>query len=1191
MRLLKLNIFLFALFTLTLQVNGQRNAIEFDRLNVEHGLSQNTVYSILQDHKGYIWFGTDDGLNRFDGYTFKVYTNRIGEEGTLSNNRVIALLEDKSNRLWIATIGGGLNRYEWDTDSFVTYRANPLEDNSLSNDRVMALCEDLSGKIWIGTADGGLNLFDPQNNTFKVYINTPSNPNILPSNVIRSLFIDSQNNLWVGTDNGIALYNRDTDSFVDFNIVSSKGQKFDVKIVRRFQEDKNGMIWIASEEEGLIKYNPILREFTFFRNSTNNPNSIPSNTVHDIYEDKEGNIWVATYGGLSKLINGNNEFVNYLHNPLDQKSIGSNFIRYIYEDSMGVLWVGTYNNGLSRFLIDGKKFTVYRSIPGVKDGLPSSTINAMVEDNNGYVWIGTLGAGLVGFNTDTELFNRFDQNSFIGDKLPSSIINKIVKNDQGILWIGTNDGLARFNPQNFSLKTFKHNPNDAKTLPDRRIRNVYVDRNNDVWVATLNFGLSKLEADGNSFKTYKYEAGNPSTISQNRVISMYEDSFSNFWIGTSSEGLNLFDRQSEIVTDLFVHDLNNPNSIISNRILCFFQDSKEGLWIGTGEGLSKYNYDSKTFENFTAKDGLPNNVIYSILEDNDGRIWVSTNFGLSCLTYYNVEEPSFKNYDKFDGFPTNEFAEGSACKLESGKLMFGGVNNFVVFDPQGIKDNKVLPRVYISEAKIEKQENGKPNLDEVTFNLFERDSLVLSRNQNNITFQITILHYVAPQKNRFKYKLEGFDNKWIEPSISQRTAKYTNLKPGSYTFKVIAQNPDGYWNDQGDSFSFTIKSPFWIKWWFFVLLSFIFSLLVFGIIKIRESNLLKSKQVLEEMVTERTREISSQSEELRVQSERLQIANEEIRAKSEALEQQNRELQSKNEEITIQRNELEEQKNSLANLAWELQDKNEEITAQRNEIERQKKEITDSIMYAKRIQNAVLPSQDQIKDLFSEFFILNRPKSIVSGDFYWATRIGKHRVIAVVDCTGHGVPGGFMSMLGVLMLNEVISLRLFVDPARALNQLRQNIISVLHQSGEIDDAADGMDLSLCVIDDDDLTLTYSGANSSMLIFNPEKGNLDAIRELRSDRMPIGYHLIMKSFTSQKVKLSKGDVLYLYSDGLVDQFGGPSNKKFQHTKLKDFIVQHKDLPIETQGIVLEQSFESWKGNSFQVDDVLVMGLKV
>jgi serine phosphatase RsbU (regulator of sigma subunit) len=376
------------------------------------------------------------------------------------------------------------------------------------------------------------------------------------------------------------------------------------------------------------------------------------------------------------------------------------------------------------------------------------------------------------------------------------------------------------------------------------------------------------------------------------------------------------------------------------------------------------------------------------------------------------------------------------------------------------------------------------------------------------------------------------------------------------------------------------------------------SAIVVGIILLREASLLKAKRELENLVELRTIEITRKNVEISNQAESLRQANEEIKTTYDVLAEQNKNLQELNEEITVQRNELEEQRNSLANLAWELQEKNEEITSQRNEIQKQKdmlaqqqKEITDSIMYAKRIQQAILPTLEQVGDCFNEFFIFYRPKSIVSGDFYWTSRIGKYRVIAVVDCTGHGVPGGFMSMLGLMMLNEVISQRQILDPAQALNYLRQNIISVLHQKGEITDAGDGMDLSLCIIDDEDMNLYYSGANSSIILMQPDDSGNYIINDIISDRMPISYHLVMRSFSTQKIKLKKGTLIYLYSDGISDQFSGENGKKFQILRLRDFILDNYLLPLKTQGMALEQLFDAWKGDMFQVDDVLVMGVKV
>ena len=584
--------------------------------------------------------------------------------------------------------------------------------------------------------------------------------------------------------------------------------------------------------------------------------------------------------------------------------------------------------------------------------------------------------------------------------------------------------------------------------------------------------------------------------------------------------------------------------------------------------------------------GLPNDVISAIEEDVHGRLWVSTNKGISCVDVNNLSKPVFWNFDKHDGLPMNEFSNNASFTLNSGNILFGALNSFVSFNPLDIKSDTIVPWVYVYEARISehnRQTEGED--DEIIINLLKSDSLSFAYSQNNLSFYVTVIHPRAPHKNSYKYILEGFDSKWGAPNISQQQfVRYTNLKPGDYTFRVIAQNSDGFWNEEGDSFFFTIEKPFWNKWWFYGVITLIFVGVAYALSQVREAALVKSKEHLEEMVSERT-------QELLLQSEQLKQANEEIRSSSEALTEQNELLKLKHEEITQKNNELEHQKNSLANLAWELQDKNEEITAQRNEIERQKKEITDSILYAQRIQQAVLPTQEQIKELFPEFFIFNRPKSIVSGDFYWATRIGKYRVVAVVDCTGHGVPGGFMSMLCVLMLNEVISLRGYVDPAKALNHLRQSIISVLHQKGEFNDASDGMDLSLCVIDDERKVITYSGANSSMIVFEPNAAPDEKLTILRSDRMPIAYHPLMKSFSNKMVPFGTDTVLFLHSDGIVDQFGGPNNKKFQHQRLLNFIADNSDLPLETQGIVLEQIFSKWKGKAFQVDDVLVMGIKL
>lgn len=1199
----RLNIHLFGavvlLSLLSLRAAAQRDIIEFDRISIDQGLSQSTIFTILQDHKGFMWFGTEDGLNRFDGYEFKVFNSNNDIDGSLSNNRVIAMLEDNNQNLWIGTIGGGLNRFDYATETFTVFRNDPLDSNSLASDRIMSLFENPDGKIWVGTADGGVNLFDPATGKFTVFMNTPQTPNLLPDNVIRSILVDSSGELWLGTNNGLCVYYPNAGNFRTIPVYESNGKLYPVHIVRKLFEDNERNIWIATDEEGLIRWIRNEKRFEIYTESSAK-NSLAHNSVHDVYQDQQGRVWIATYGGLQKFIPETKSFVTYRNDLSDIKSISSNLTRSIYEDNTGVMWVGTYNDGVNKFIARNQKFVAYRNQPNRPLGISTSTIRAFYEDNDGIIWIATYGSGLVRFDIKTETFKNYRSNPADPHSLSNDNVTAVIGHGDSKLWVGTTQGLCLFDKKAEKFKVYKEDPFKAYSIPNNNVRCLYVDNNNELWIGSSGGGLIKYNKETDSFKAFLPDIKNPQkSISQDRVLVIFEDKQGNFWIGTSGEGLNLMNRTAET----FEHIKNNPDdisSLSSNRVLCINQDSHGRLWVGTGGGgLNLFNYDTRTFTTFTKNEGLPNDVVYGILEDDNNNVWLSTNYGLSCFNPDTALPFRFRNYTKPDGLQSNEFAEGAYLKSKSGLLFFGGISGFNVFDPAKVIDNPFPPRVYITNLRIDKKGKNQEKTEELKIvNLLEQESITLPYSSNNITISFTGIHFIAPEKISYKYILEGFESSWITPSHNQRFATYTNLKYGKYTFKVIAANPDGIWDVDGDSFSITITPPFWRTWWFILLVLITSAAIVVGIVLLREASLIKSKRELEDIVELRTAEITRQNVEISNQAEKLMQANEEITATYDVLAEQNKNLQQLNEEITSQRNELEEQRNSLANLAWELQEKNEEITSQRNEIQKQKdllaqqqKEITDSIMYAKRIQHAILPTIDQVSECFSEFFIFYRPKSIVSGDFYWTSRIGKYRIIAVVDCTGHGVPGGFMSMLGMMMLNEVISQRRMFDPAQALNYLRQNIISVLHQKGDITDAGDGMDLSLCIIDDEDMTLHYSGANSSIMLMQAnETGNYD-LNAFSSDRMPISYHLVMRSFTTQKIKLNKGDLIYLYSDGISDQFSGENGKKFQILRLRDFILDNYLLPLKTQGMALEQLFDAWKGDMFQVDDVLVMGVKV
>ena len=1192
---IKHSIIFVLLFFISFIAVSQRDIIEFERISIEQGLSQSTIFCILQDHKGYMWFGTEDGLNRYDGYDFKVFNRDDYKENSLSNNRVIDLLEDFNNTLWVATIGGGLNKFDYKTETFSRFSHNPNDSNSLSNNRVMVLCEDPSRKIWVGTADGGLNLFDPNTSRFEVFMNTPQNPNIIPDNTVRALFVDSKGVLWVGTNNGACTYNRKTNSFYPLEILDSQGKKHGVGIIRKFFEDVLGNIWIATDSEGVICYLTSEKKYKFFNNE-NGENSLAHNSVFDIYQDEKLFLWFATYGGLQRFNPATEVFETYSNNSSDPKSLSSNLVRSIYEDKLGVIWIGTYNDGICKFSQKFRKFEVYRNQANRPLEIAPSTIRAFWEDTNGFVWIATYGSGLLKFDYANQSFTQYRSNPSSSLSLTDDNVTSLVGDRDGLIWVGTTDGLCVLDQNGRICKVYKEDRTRQGALAYNSIRTLYVDRQDELWIGTSGGGLMKYNRHSDTFISYMPDINNPeSSISQDRVLSIFEDDMGNLWVGTSGEGLNLFNRNTGEFTH-YKSNRNDINSISSNRILSIFQDSKGRLWIGTGGGgLNLFNYTSKTFTAIKKSDGLPSDVVFGIVEYNDTTLWLSTNNGI-CNFNPSKYPYKFRIFSKIDGLQSNEFSEGAYMKTRAGLFYFGGINGFNIVNPSQLLDNPYPPEVYITRARIE--EKGKSEGNTFDILLHENDRIELPYYQNNITFYFTGLHYIAPNSNRYRYILENFESTWNEPLSNQRFAVYTNLRPGKYSFKVIASNSDGIWCDEGDEISIVIKPPFWYTWWF-ITIAFIFAgALVTAIVIYRDASLLKSKRELESMVEQRTSEITRKNNEMLEQAERIRKANEEITITSQALANQNKQLQEKNEEILLQHNELEEQRNSLANIAWELQDKNEEITNQRNEIQKQRdmltsqqKEITDSIMYAKRIQQAILPTYEQVKECFSDFFVFYRPKSIVSGDFYWVTRIDKYRIIAVADCTGHGVPGGFMSMLGAMLLNEVIVQRQVLNPALALDQLRQSVISVLHQKGQVEDAGDGMDISLCIINDEESTISYAGAFSSIIMVEHDTHENSVVKEIQSDRMPISFHLVMRPFSNQVFKLKKDTYIYLFTDGLTDQFGGENGKKFRITRFHDFIKNNYQLPLKSQGLALEREFDAWKGSYFQVDDVLAMGLRV
>ncbi|MCK6648148.1 MAG: SpoIIE family protein phosphatase, partial [Bacteroidia bacterium] len=669
-------------------------------------------------------------------------------------------------------------------------------------------------------------------------------------------------------------------------------------------------------------------------------------------------------------------------------------------------------------------------------------------------------------------------------------------------------GLNLFNEKTRSFSAFKHNDVDPSSISSDDVWCIKEDKEGNLWIGTWGGGLNKLNIQTKKFSHYKFDAAQPSFISNDRVISLLVDDKGTVYAGTNGGGLNVYNKTNNSFVR-YKHSDTDSLSISSDRVRCIIQDSKNNIWIGTdGGGYNLFDPIKKNFTHFTEKDGLCNNVVYGIVEDDLGNLWFSTNGGISK---YNFKRKNYQNFDVRDGLQSNEFNQGAFLRSGNGKIYFGGVNGFNVFEPSSIQKNPNRPPVYITSIKLFNNEIVKD-----TMSSFIKE-LNLNYSDNFLSFEFAALDYTSSDKNKYACKMEGFDKDWIELG-NRRFISYTNLDPGKYVFRVKGSNNDGVWNEQGNYIVITIAPPFWKTIWFYLTMIALVVLGIYAYIQLRTKKLQRDKRVLEKEVENRTHE----------------------------------------------------------------------IVFQKNIIERKNKDITDSITYAKRIQQAILPSVDLIKKMLPESFVLYKPKDIVSGDFYWMEQSGTQTMIAAVDCTGHGVPGAFMSIVGYNLLNQAVNERGLTKPSSILDEMNKGILKQLKQQTEEHTVRDGMDMSLCTIDFKTKTLQYAGANNSLWIIRA--GELIV---LKADKQPIGsfYNDEIRAFTNHEFQLQQDDHIYLFTDGYADQFGGQDGKKFKYKKLQELLLSCSGKGMEQQLNALDQTIEQWKGNLEQVDDILIIGIKV
>lgn len=856
-------ILLFLILNISTLVYSQEENIKFKHVTIEHGLSQSTVFCVLQDSKGFIWFATEAGLNKYDGYNITIYTPKKDEPNSLSNNYVYHIFEDHLEVLWIGT-DNGLNQFNREKESFKHYYNNPNQTDSLSGNKVFNIFEDRTGTLWIGT-DQGLNQFDQKKGQFIPYKNNPNDPYSLSNNSVRAICEDNIGSIWIGTDNGLNQFIREKGQFIAYKTKTNDPRSISDNSILSVISDKSGILWIGTANGGLNQFDHKKKQFIIYKNIPNNPRSLSDNRVNVIYEDHLGTLWIGTNdGGLNRLNRKTKLFKHYLNDPNDPNSLGHDRIYSICEDRSGVLWIGTYGAGVSKIDREAEKFVHYRHNPRDPSTISHNHVRSFYENRRGVLWVGTDAGGLNKLIRKTGQIKHYMHNPKNRNSLSDNKVFAIRKDQSGELWLGTYDGgLDKFNPITEKFTHYQHNPNDPNSLSDNRIRAVLIDQLDILWIGTDGGGLNKFNKKKEIFTHYLHNPNNPKSLGANRIFSIIKDQSGILWIATFGGGLNKFNSKNEQFIR-YRHNPQNLNSLSNDYVLCIHENKSGILWLGSnGGGLTKFDPKKETFINYGEGYGLANSAVYGILEDNEGNFWMSSNKGISK---FNPKTEKFKNYDVSDGLQSNEFNGGSYYKNRKGEMFFGGINGFNSFFPEKIKDNRYLPPVVITDFKIFNKSipigDKKDKKAILKRTISETKEIELTYKDNMFSFEFAALHYAFPEKNEFAYRMEGFDKDWIFTDSKKRFASYTNLDPEEYIFRVKASNNDGVWNEEGVSIKLTIKPPFWQTWWFRIPAILFILALIFLFYSFRTKNLKTQKKNLEQLVSERTLDLNNKKNEL-----------------------------------------------------------------------------------------------------------------------------------------------------------------------------------------------------------------------------------------------------------------------------------------------------------------------------------------
>lgn len=857
----------------------------FAQLSLAEGLSSNLVQAVLHDRQGFIWFGTLEGLNKYDGYTVTVYRPEPGNPNSLSDTVINGVYEDRAGNLWVTTTNG-LNKFDPATETFTRYYQDPTDPHSLGGNAfsvVDGFFEDQAGYLWFSTWTGGLNKFDPATETFTRYQHNPADPNSLINDVILKVAPSADGaTLWLATPIGLDRFDLEREIFTHYRHDPTNSNSLsynEVNSVYATTRDGQPVVWIGTGNGQLNQFDPATETFTHYQ--------ISQTKITEIYEADDGLLWLGTQGeGLFLFDPVSGAVVEQVRNePGNPGSLGADLVNHIYQDRTGILWIATYTGGVSRLDPQQKAFRLYRHQPDAPNSLSSSEVYSLAIDQTGTLWIGTLDAGMNRFDPTTATFTRYLHDPTNPNSLSHNIVTDLLADSRGLIWITTvGGGLNKFDPATATFTHYRADPTNPNSPPSDGILTVFEDKAGILWLGTTDAGLSRFDPLQETFTNYRPDLSVPNSLSDTSVSAIFEDSQGRLWIG-SKLGVDWFDPATEQFRN-YRHDDRNPNSLSHNYVKGIYEDNAGILWLTTDVGLNRFDPATGEFRHYFKQDGLPSNQLGSILADDTGYLWLGTSGGLSR---FDPHTETFRNYNHYDGLQGDIFYPYAAARAADGTLYFGGSNGLSVFHPAELTDNPYPPPVVLTELQLFNEPVTPGGTTPLPRQLGFIDMLTLTHDQSIIGFEFVALNYTAPEKNQYAYMLEGFDQDWTYADSSRRFARYTNLDPGRYTFRVKASNNDGVWNETGAAVDIRILPPWWETIWFRGLALALVVVLVLGGFQWRLWRIKQQQIWLEDQVDRRTRELQASEAALRQAKQAAEAANQ---AKSVFLAKMSHELRT-----------------------------------------------------------------------------------------------------------------------------------------------------------------------------------------------------------------------------------------------------------------------------------------------------------